>query len=111
MRGHYEALAADYDTHWSYQPGYVSWMAGRIEEALSLTPGDRIADIGCGTGMFTQEIARTLSPRHPIMCVDPSEAMLGQLALSDSRLQPVHASAEAVAEGRVQLPYERLDAV
>ncbi|WP_431774806.1 class I SAM-dependent methyltransferase [Streptomyces cucumeris] len=111
MHGHYEHLAAAYDTHWSYRPGYVGWMAGRIAEALSLSSEDRMADIGCGTGLFTREVARMVAPRRRILCVDPSEAMLGQLDETDPGLLPVHASAEDIADGHIQLPYGQLDAV
>ncbi|MEU3982680.1 class I SAM-dependent methyltransferase [Streptomyces sp. NPDC026672] len=112
MRGHYEGLAAEYDEHWVYGPDYVPWMAGRIIEALQLVPTDRIADIGSGTGLFAREVAEQLRPRDPILCVDPSEAMLQQLSASSSvGLTPVVASAESIAEGRINLPYEQFDAI
>jgi ubiquinone/menaquinone biosynthesis C-methylase UbiE len=75
VRGHYERLAAEYDEHWLYGPHYVPWMSGRIVEALRLAPTDRIADVGSGTGLFAKEVANQLRPRHPLLCVDPSEAM------------------------------------
>ncbi|MFG3102861.1 class I SAM-dependent methyltransferase [Streptomyces sp. NPDC048182] len=87
-------------------------MSGRIAEALRLDSTDRIADIGSGTGLFAKEVAGQLCPRHPILCVDPSEAMLGGLGDPlPSGLAPVVASAEDVAEGRARLPYEELDAI
>ncbi|KOV62890.1 methyltransferase type 11 [Streptomyces sp. MMG1121] len=105
-------MAAEYDEHWVYGPHYVPWMSGRIAEALRLTPTDRIADVGCGTGLFAREVANQLKPRHPILCVDPSEAMLRQLGTPPpADLSPVVASAEDIAEGRTRLPYERLDAM
>ncbi|MFF1675939.1 class I SAM-dependent methyltransferase [Streptomyces sp. NPDC058256] len=112
VRGHYEELAAEYDEHWGYDSSYVPWMSGRIAEALRLGPTDRIADIGSGTGLFAREVARQLQPRHPLLCVDPSEAMLRRLGTPPPRdLTPVVASAEDIAEGRAHLPYERLDAI
>ncbi|MBZ9638450.1 class I SAM-dependent methyltransferase [Streptomyces sp. PSKA30] len=112
MRGHYEELAAEYDEHWVYGPDYIPWMSGQITEALQLSPTDRIADIGAGTGLFAREVARQLQPRHPILCVDPSAAMLGQLGTPPpAGLTPIVASAEDIAEGRTRLPYERLDAM
>lgn len=112
VRGHYEELAAEYDEHWVYGPDYVPWMSGRIAEALRLRPTDRIADIGSGTGLFAREVAQQLQPHRPILCVDPSAAMLGQLGTPPpSDLTPVVASAEDIAEGRTHLPYEQLDAM
>ncbi|MFD4258315.1 class I SAM-dependent methyltransferase [Streptomyces sp. NPDC058534] len=112
MRGHYDGLAAKYDEHWVYGPEYVPWMSGRICEALRLSPADRIADIGSGTGLFTREVARHLRPAHPILCVDPSRAMLRELGTPPPpTLTPVVASAEDLADGRARLPYEELDAI
>ncbi|MET9964717.1 class I SAM-dependent methyltransferase [Streptomyces sp. NPDC006356] len=112
VRGHYEGLAAEYDDHWVYGPDYVPWMSGRIAEALRLGPMDRIADIGSGTGLFAREVAQQVQPRHPILCVDPSAAMLGQLGSpAPVGLTPVVASAEDIAERRMRLPYEQFDAM
>lgn len=112
MRGHYEELAAEYDEHWVYGPGYIPWMSARIAEALRLTPTDRIADIGSGTGLFAREVAKALHPRHPILCVDPSEAMLRQIGTPPPpELTPIVASAEDIAENRADLPYEQFDAM
>ncbi|MFF7606029.1 methyltransferase [Streptomyces parvulus] len=112
VRGHYDGLAAKYDEHWVYGPGYVPWMSGRISEALRLSPNDRIADIGSGTGLFTREVAGHLNPIHPILCVDPSKAMLRELGSPPPpTLTPVVASAEDLADGRVRLPYKELDAI
>jgi SAM-dependent methyltransferase len=105
-------LAAEYDEHWVYGPDYVPWMSGQIAQALRLGPMDRIADVGSGTGLFAREVAKQVGPRHPILCVDPSEAMLRQLGTPPPAvLTPIVACAEDLAEGRTRLPYEELDAV
>lgn len=110
VRGHYDELAAEYDEHWVYGPDYVPWMSARIAEALRLTPADRIADIGSGTGLFAREVVKALQPSHPILCVDPSAAMLRRLGTPPpAGLTPVVASAEDIAQGRCALPYEQLD--
>ncbi|MGH3313532.1 MAG: class I SAM-dependent methyltransferase [Streptomyces sp.] len=110
--GHYEELAAAYEDHWVYGPDHIPWISARIAEALRLSPADRIADIGCGTGLFAREVARTVQPEHPVLCADPSAAMLRRLgAPPPSGLTPLLASAEDIAEGRAELPSEQLDAV
>ncbi|MEU0395784.1 class I SAM-dependent methyltransferase [Streptomyces sp. NPDC006208] len=112
VRGHYEELAAEYDEHWVYGPDYIPWMSARIAEALRLTATDRIADIGSGTGLFAREVAASLKLRQPILCVDPSEAMLRQIGTPPPpALHPIVASAEDIAEERISLPYEQLDAM
>ncbi|MEK8144904.1 methyltransferase domain-containing protein [Streptomyces sp. M10(2022)] len=81
VQGHYEQLAVEYDEHWVYGPDYIPWMAARIAEALRLTAGDRMADIGCGTGLFAREVAKRIRPSQPVLCADPSEAMLRQIGV------------------------------
>ncbi|MCV0424483.1 MAG: methyltransferase domain-containing protein [Roseibium sp.] len=44
-------------------------------EALCPRPGDRIADIGCGNGLLTQELARTLGETGKVFGIDPSDNM------------------------------------
>lgn len=109
IQQHYERLADAYDENWAYSPTYVRWMATQIIEALDLQPFDVTADIGCGTGLFSHEIASITRPRHPLQCVDPSAAMLSRLDTS-AGLLPVHASAEDLAERRVCLPHAPLNA-
>ncbi|ANZ14887.1 class I SAM-dependent methyltransferase [Streptomyces noursei] len=112
VQGHYEQLAAEYDEHWAYGPHYITWMSARIAESLRLSSADRIADIGCGTGMFAREVARIVNPEHALLCVDPSVAMLRQIGTPPPvDLTPIVASAEGIAVGHVQLPYGQLDAI
>jgi ubiquinone/menaquinone biosynthesis C-methylase UbiE len=107
---HYERLADRYDDTWSHRPDYVAWMNQRVFDRLRIGPGDRVADIGAGTGLFLRSLVRHMTGDNPIVCVDPSRAMLDRLP-EDPRLIPVCASAEAVAAGEVVLPHSRLDAI
>jgi SAM-dependent methyltransferase len=100
---HYGRLAATYDDHWAYDPEYVRAFTRAMSGALRLHPGDAIVDVGCGTGLYTRQLADDVAPLRPIVCVDPSAAMLDQVPASPS-LRPVLASAEDVATGRVSLP-------
>ncbi|WP_435244429.1 class I SAM-dependent methyltransferase [Streptomyces sioyaensis] len=112
VQGHYERLAAEYDEHWGYAPHHITWMSARLAETMHLSPTDRIVDIGCGTGIFAREVARIINPQHAILCVDPSLAMLHQIGTPPPvGLTPIAASAEDVAAGSAQLPYEQLDAI
>ncbi|MFD7505355.1 class I SAM-dependent methyltransferase [Streptomyces sp. NPDC059850] len=110
MGEHYQNLASTYDDNWVYSPAFVGWMSERIASALELSANDRMADIGCGTGLFAGGIAEALRPHQPVLCVDPSAAMLDQLPSSPA-LSPLRASAEEIADQTVPLPYERLDAM
>jgi ubiquinone/menaquinone biosynthesis C-methylase UbiE len=85
-------------------------MNRHVFERLDIGPGDRVADVGAGTGLFLRSLVRHVTGDNPIVCVDPSRAMLDRLP-EDDRLIPVCASAEAVASGDVELPHRRLDAI
>lgn len=108
---HYERLARSDDDHWAYDPDHVRRFAHAMADALRLTRSDAIADVGCGTGLYTRRLCEYVEPERPVLCVDPVEAMLERLPALPG-LRPVHASAEDLASGRVALPDGRaLDAV
>lgn len=107
---HYKRAAERYDDNWEHTASYVQWMNERIARTLAVRPGDRIADIGSGTGLFLKGLLPTVDSERPILCLDPSEAMLKYLP-DDERLRPVCASAEDIASGKVDLPYDKLDAI
>lgn len=48
----------------------------RIMEALALSPGDRVADIGAGSGYFTVRIARAVGKDGIVWAVDLRQPML-----------------------------------
>jgi ubiquinone/menaquinone biosynthesis C-methylase UbiE len=107
---HYENIAGQYDDTWAHRPEYLSWMSDHSARRLDMVPGGQVADIGAGTGLFLGRLAEEASPDKPILCIDPSQPMLDHLP-DDPRLQPIRATAEDVAAGRVALPYEQLDGI
>src|SRR5918999_115943 len=109
-KGHYAQLASSYDAIWSNRAEYVTWMSTEIAKRLRISAGDRIADVGAGTGLFVRRLAQSASPDTPILCIDPSTEMLEHLP-ADPRLQPICGTAEDVAGGWVELPYEQFDAI
>jgi ubiquinone/menaquinone biosynthesis C-methylase UbiE len=110
IEGHYAQVASSYDSSWSNRAEYVSWMNTAIAKRLGISTGDRIADIGAGTGLFLSQLADGASVDEPILCIDPSAEMLEHLP-EDPRLRPIRGTAEDVAAGQVMLPYEQLDAI
>lgn len=110
LAGHYERLADRYDETWAHRPDYVAWMNHRVFDRLRIGPGDRVADVGAGTGLFLRSLLGQVTDGNPIVCVDPSQPMLDRLPV-DPRLVPVCATAEEVASGAVALPHHDLDAI
>ena len=106
-RAHYDRLAGSYDENWAYSPDFIAWMTGQILDRLEIGPGDRVLDLGCGTGLYSRGLAEQAGQ---VLCVDPSRKMLDQLPAGPDYV-PIQATAEDIASGRVHLPHERLDAI
>jgi ubiquinone/menaquinone biosynthesis C-methylase UbiE len=47
-----------------------------VREALSVAPGQRILDVGCGPGFYCAELAEQAGPSGSVLGVDSSPAML-----------------------------------
>jgi SAM-dependent methyltransferase len=107
---HYARLAISYNGNWAHNPDYVSWMSDKIFTRLQIVPGERVADVGAGTGLFLRRLGGAVTAETPLICIDPSGPMLAELP-DDPRLVPLQATAEQVATGEVDLPYQQLDAV
>ena len=48
----------------------------QIVEALDITPGMRIADVGAGTGLYTMLFARAVGPAGKVYAVDISDSFI-----------------------------------
>lgn len=51
-----------------------------VLKALALKPGDIVADVGCGTGYFSERMARAVGPTGKVYGVDIQREMLDELA-------------------------------
>ena len=55
---------------------------------LSLSPGDGVLDVACGTGNFTRDFARSVGPDGLVVGIDVSETMLAR-AVRDTAAEQV----------------------
>jgi ubiquinone/menaquinone biosynthesis C-methylase UbiE len=86
----YGRLASDYDARWSF---YVEATTRETLARLTLRPGERLLDVGCGTGALLHRLSR--SPGVQLTGVDPVPEML---AVARRRLRTGWAE---------QLPFDR----
>ncbi|GGM78735.1 hypothetical protein GCM10012275_56700 [Longimycelium tulufanense] len=110
LQQHYDRLADTYNETWGHRPAYLDWMADHIRRRLLPRPGGWMADIGAGTGLFLRRLLPFATEHTPLVCIDPSAAMLARLP-RDPRLHPLQATAEDVAAGRVALPCPAFDTI
>lgn len=72
VRSAYDRVADVYDDLWS---PHVAAPNRCLTEALALRPGERVADLACGTGLVTLDMARRVVPAV-VEAVDCSAGML-----------------------------------
>jgi ubiquinone/menaquinone biosynthesis C-methylase UbiE len=81
---HHEHDAGGVITHpRAYELFANAWFLGqrarvfdRLVTASGAQPGERVLDIGCGTGYFSRQIAPIVGPDGTVVGIDPSQPML-----------------------------------
>jgi ubiquinone/menaquinone biosynthesis C-methylase UbiE len=66
----FDRVAALYDR---YRPGYPLKLIADIIRISGISPGERILEIGCGTGKATQLFAEK---GYPLVCLEPGQNLL-----------------------------------
>ena len=79
IKKHYGNIALNYDELWTYSPDFIKFIAQNIIKKLNLQFTDKLADLGCGTGLFAKEIHNQIKLKYPIVCADSSPEMLEQV--------------------------------
>jgi ubiquinone/menaquinone biosynthesis C-methylase UbiE len=95
----YDRVADGYDALWSRHVGPPN---ERLTRGLRLARGERVADLACGTGLYTVEMARRVAPGE-VVAVDYSEGMLAaareRAEAEGLSLSLVHTKAEDFVAG------------
>ena len=90
-------------------PGRDEWQRpDEVVAALSIRPGERIADVGCGTGYFTVRLLRATGANGHVVAVDVQQGMLDLLA---RRLDAADRGRVTLRRNAPDRPLEAADAV
>jgi len=95
VRREYARLAHIYDDRWSF---YIRASHAETLRRISIRPGQRVLDIGCGTGVLLDMLAKA----HPGISLAGMDATAEMLAVARSRLP---AGTPLFQAGAEQLPF------
>jgi precorrin-6B methylase 2 len=82
-----------------------------LVEALDIREGDRIADIGAGTGFFTWRLAQKAGPRGKVLAVDIQQPMLDRAAAAVKMHGAANVDYVLATDRDPKLPARSLDMV
>jgi SAM-dependent methyltransferase len=69
-----------------FRPGYPAAMVGRLAGLIKAGPASGpVVDVGCGTGIFTRQLAAALGPGACLIGLEPAAAMRGQAERQDGQ--------------------------
>jgi ubiquinone/menaquinone biosynthesis C-methylase UbiE len=117
-----QELAADQAAYWN-GPGGKMWLGAydRIQrgiagfstvvlQAANAQPGERVIDVGCGTGGTSAELARAVGPKGHVLGIDISEALVTAARaqnLDNARFEVADATTYKFAPGAADLVFSR----
>jgi ubiquinone/menaquinone biosynthesis C-methylase UbiE len=89
---HYQSLANDYDEFLYYSSDFVRTLTAKMIDHLELTEDDRLADICCGTGIYSLDILEQVDLHQPVLGVDPYPEMLAGIP-DEANIEPIATTA------------------
>lgn len=91
------------DTYARGRPDYPAELSHWLKDVLKLGPGQRVADVGAGTGKFTPLLTATGAD---VVAVEPVDAMRDKIATTQPGVRTLAGTAQAIP-----LPDASLDAL
>lgn len=100
VRSLFDETAADYDRIEKVLAfGSGPWYRRQALLRAGLQAGDKLLDVGIGTGLVAREALRILGPQGSLIGVDPSPGMMGQVSLPGVELLRGYAEQLPCADG------------
>ena len=89
------------------------FLTREVMQRIDFTRMKRIAELGPGTGVFTEAILERLAPDGQIIAVDTNAAFVAHLRreIRDPRLTVIEGSAERIDEIVAEAGWDRADAI
>lgn len=102
---YYKYRRKSYDLQWSMDPGYRKGLKRLME--LSIEEGDRVLDVGCGTGSATVLAARTC---REVVGIDLSPDMieLAWAKVQEQNVPNTHLLSTSVEDYRPVQPFDKV---
>lgn len=91
--------------------GFVHEYGSSVVDLLDPESGERVLDLGCGTGHLTAEIAECVGPDGVVVGVDSAPDMVGEARETYPEIRFVKADARDLADAIADLDVESFDAV
>src|SRR5919108_5331348 len=89
-----------------FVPALFGQWAPRVADAAQIQPGQRVLDVGCGTGVLAREVASRMGSSGRVAGIDPSPGMVAVA----KQLAPTVDWREGLAES-LPFPDQSFDAV
>jgi ubiquinone/menaquinone biosynthesis C-methylase UbiE len=71
---------SNYNTHADFV--YSTAYTAPVLSLLDAKPGEKIIDLGCGTGELTEQISKIVGPEGTVVGLDSSESMVSPIGFS-----------------------------
>ncbi len=86
-------------------PRLAELQVDRVCDTLNIQPGQTVADLGAGTGLFTREFASRVGPEGTVYAVDVNENLLNHIERDASRRGLVNVRVVLATQTDARLPY------
>lgn len=76
---HYDNISEVYEELWFYSEDFVNHISEQVIDLLFLKSSDFLVDLGCGSGIYSENINKKVNFSYPVVGVDPSRGMVDEV--------------------------------